>query len=129
MRVVVDTNIFLSLILDRGKSDISQKLLNGSSYELGTSFLNLLEIRTVLTKRKGNPQSKVEDIIEWLRETLDFIIDDIPNSSNIIRHQKNTLLEPMDCMIMQSAKDAGAVPVTLDGEMKHHNAVDPKYIV
>lgn len=129
MKVLVDTNIFISLIQGSGRSTIAKKLINSNNIELGASHLTLLEIRTVLTKKKQRSQTKVEEIIDWLKENLDFLVTETPGAEYIEDFQQDTLLYPMDCLIMSSADLAGAVPVTFDDEMKHHNAVDPIYLL
>lgn len=129
MKIYVDTNIFISLIEDSKGADVANRLLNIQNHEIGTGMLNIFEIRTVLTKKKFRPQPQVETIICWLKRNLDFIVDYVPPLPNVEARQKTTLLYPMDCMILQTSDEVGAVPTTLEREMRDHGAVHPRYLV
>lgn len=129
MKILVDTNIFIALIENSPGAKVANRLLNVRHHEIGTGTLNLLEIRTVLTKKKSKSQRKVEAFISWLRRNLDFIVDQIPPLSDVETRHKRTLLYPMDCLIMQTSDDAQAVPTTLDREMRDWGGVHPRYLV
>ncbi|GAB6878245.1 hypothetical protein JCM17823_05190 [Halorubrum gandharaense] len=63
MKVFVDTNVFVASLTDEpGRGDVATELLNGS-YEFCTSILNLMEIRSVLTKKKRVEQERVEEVL------------------------------------------------------------------
>ncbi|MEF8821542.1 MAG: type II toxin-antitoxin system VapC family toxin [Halovenus sp.] len=52
MRLFVDTNIFVANLVDEpGRSQAATDLLD-SDHDLHTSLLNLMELRTVLVKKK-----------------------------------------------------------------------------
>ncbi len=52
MKVFVDTSVFIASITDEpGRGDLATELLN-ESHDFCTSILNLMEIRSVLTKKK-----------------------------------------------------------------------------
>jgi predicted nucleic-acid-binding protein len=129
MKILIDTNIFISLLENSKQSGISQSLLNVNEHDLGTSELNLLEVRTVLTKQKQHPQQSVEATIEYLREHLDFIVEQCPSLDSVEARQKESLLYPMDCMIYVTADENGAVPTTLEKEMRTHGCVHPKFLI
>ena len=51
-RLFLDTNVFIASITNEPERvDVAKELLN-SEYEFYTSLLNLLELRTVLAKKK-----------------------------------------------------------------------------
>lgn len=129
MKILVDTNILVSTIEDSAESEVSAELLNLDEHELGVTQLTLFELRTVLTKKKQEPQQNVERIINWLWQHLDFVIDSAPQFSSVETLQKRTLLYPMDCMILQTALEIGAVATTLEKELREHYAVHPELIV
>lgn len=63
-RVFLDTNVFVASITgEQGRAETAKRLLN-SEYDFYTSLLNLLELRTVLTKKKRIEQDRVEKTIE-----------------------------------------------------------------
>ena len=52
MKVFVDTNVFIASLTDEpGRGKIATQLLN-KDHEFCTSILNLMEIRSVMTKKK-----------------------------------------------------------------------------
>jgi len=52
MRVFVDSNVFVaSLTNEPSRGDVATKFLN-RDFEFCTSILNLMEIRSVMTKKK-----------------------------------------------------------------------------
>lgn len=129
MKILIDTNILVSTIEDSAESEISTRLLNLGEHELGVTQLTLFELRTVLTKKKQKPQHTVEEIIDWLWKHLDFVVDSAPQFSSVETLQKRTLIYPMDCMILQTALEIGAVATTLEKELREHYAVHPELIV
>lgn len=70
MRVFVDTNVFIASLTDEPeRGDEATEFLN-EPYEFVTSVLNLMELRTVLTKKKSTEQEMVEAIIGDIRDTI-----------------------------------------------------------
>ena len=63
MKVFVDTNVFIASITDEpGRGDVATELLN-ENHDFCTSILNLMEVRSVLTKKKRVEQERVEEIL------------------------------------------------------------------
>lgn len=129
MKIFVDTNIFISAIENSKNVKTSQTLLNSREHEIGTGLLNLMEIRTVLTKKKHRPQKDVDRVIEWLKNYLDFIHDEPPSLEGAEERQIDTLLYPMDCLILESSNSENAILTTYEKELRHHNCVHPKYLI
>lgn len=129
MKIYIDSDIFISLIENSAGAAASQALLNLNDHDLGTGLLNLLEIRTVLTKKKKHRQKEVETILQWLRDHLDFVIDDVPPLPDVNERQIDTLLYPMDCLICETADVHESLLSTYDRELIHHGCVHPKYLI
>ncbi|MDS0297866.1 type II toxin-antitoxin system VapC family toxin [Halogeometricum sp. S1BR25-6] len=52
MKFFIDTNVFIASLTDEpSRGEIATRLLNGD-HEFCTSILNLMEIRSVMTKKK-----------------------------------------------------------------------------
>ena len=63
MKVLVDTNVFVASLTDEpARGDVATELLN-QNHDFCTSILNLMEIRSVLTKKKRVEQERVEDVL------------------------------------------------------------------
>ena len=66
MRVFVDTNVFIASLTDEpGRGEIATELLN-EDHEFCTSIINLMEIRSVMTKKKRVEQDRVEAVLSDL---------------------------------------------------------------
>lgn len=128
MRVFIDTNVFISVIEGSEGSGVGRKILN-KEWEICTSVLNLMEIRTVLVKKKHEPQEKVESIIEWLKDQLDTVFERLPELYHIEGTQKDTLLYPLDCIFHHISDDKGMPLVTFDSELLDHGGTSPETLV
>nr|WP_246045602.1 PIN domain-containing protein [Halorussus ruber] len=72
-RLFLDTNVFIaSITKESERVEVAKKLLN-SDYEFYTSLLNLLELRTVLAKKKRLERGQVEKAIERISEEVEII--------------------------------------------------------
>jgi predicted nucleic acid-binding protein len=62
MRLFLDTNVLVAAVTrDTGRSDAAIDLLNRSE-ETYVSVLNLMELRSVLAKKKGFERDRIEQI-------------------------------------------------------------------
>ena len=77
MKVFVDTNVFVASLTDEpGRGDVATELLN-ESHEFCTSILNLMEIRSVLTKKKRVEQERVEEVLTDVYGNVDIYAPEI----------------------------------------------------
>jgi len=75
MKVFVDTNVFIASITEEpGRGEIATELLN-ENHEFCTSILNLMEIRSVLTKKKRVEQEQVEDVLTDSNKVDNYRLD------------------------------------------------------
>lgn len=125
MRCFVDTNVLVAVLTrDDGRADVATELLNVN--EPYTSVLNLMELRSVLTKKKRFDRDRVERVESRIvdRATITF-----PDASDVVaanRLQRETLLYPMDALILAASEAADATLVTFDSELREHGAVSPE---
>jgi len=129
MRLFLDTNgIVAAVTHDTARSADAVTMLNGVD-ETYTSVLNLMELRTVLAKKKRIDRSRIEQIEQRIsgRTTVTF-----PDTSDMVRAnhlQEETLLYPMDALILSAAHAVDATLVSFDTELREHGATHPKEVI
>ncbi|MBP1987444.1 type II toxin-antitoxin system VapC family toxin [Halolamina salifodinae] len=125
MKLFIDTNVFIASITDEpGRGEIATDLLN-EDYEFCTSILNLMEIRSVLTKKKRVEQEQVEELLADIYGRVDIYAPEISDQISAYGLQQDTLLYTLDCILLALAEDVDATLVTFDGELLEHGAVQP----
>lgn len=123
MKVLVDTNVFVASLTDEPtRGDIATELLN-QDYDFCTSILNLMEIRSVMTKKKQVEQDRVEDVLS------DIYAPEISDQISAYSLQRDTLLYTLDCVLLALAEDLDATLATFDGELLGNGAVEPNDLV
>ncbi|MFB6129062.1 MAG: type II toxin-antitoxin system VapC family toxin [Halorhabdus sp.] len=125
MTAFVDTNVLVAAVTtDTDRSDEAIELLN--ELEDGhTSILNVMELRSVLTKKKRFDQERVDDIETKIARKMTVTF---PDASDIVaanQLQSETLLYPMDALIIAVAESTGKPLVSFDTELLEHGAVEP----
>jgi predicted nucleic acid-binding protein len=125
MKVPVDTNVFIASITDEpGRGAVATELLNGS-HDLRTSIPNLMEVRSVLRKKKRVEQERVEEVLTDIYGRLDIYTPEISDQITAYSLQQDTLLYALDCVLLALAEDVDATLVTFDGELLENGAVPP----
>ncbi|WP_436910411.1 type II toxin-antitoxin system VapC family toxin [Halosimplex marinum] len=125
MTVLVDSNVFVASVTDEpSRGDVATELLN-QDFEFCTSILNLMEIRSVLTKKKRTEQEAVEDVLEDIYEEVDIYAPEISDQITAYSMQRESLLYTVDCVLLALAEDIDATLVTFDGELLDSGAVSP----
>lgn len=128
MRCFVDTNVLVAVVTeDDDRADAAIAVLN--DHEMHTSVLNLMELRSVLAKKKQFDRERVEEIEARIanRATITF-----PDASDIVaanRLQRETYLYPMDALILAAAEASDAMLVSFDAELREHGARSPEEIL
>ena len=129
MKVFVDTNVFIASITDEpGRGDVATELLN-ENHDFGTSSLNLMEIRSVLTKKKRVEQERVEEVLADIYGGVDIYAPEISDQVSAYSLQQNTLLYTLDCVLLALAEDIDATLVTFDGELLENGAISPTELI
>ncbi len=124
MRCFADTNVLVAVLTkDDDRATAAITVLN--EHETYTSVLNLMELRSVLSKKKRFERERVETAEARIvdRATITF-----PDASDIVaanRLQRETLLYPMDALILAAARAADATLVSFDAELREHGAKSP----
>lgn len=125
MAVFFDTNLFVAVVTDdHDRSDEAVKLLNEVD-EGYTSILNVMELRSVLAKKKAFDKRHIEAIEDKLVKRTTIIF---PDASDIVvanKLQLQTWLYPMDALILAAAQSTDCPLVTFDNELLSHGAISP----
>ncbi|OYR70862.1 type II toxin-antitoxin system VapC family toxin [Halorubrum ezzemoulense] len=129
MKAFVDTNVFIASITDEpGRGDVATELLN-ENHDFCTSILNLMEIRSVLTKKKRVEQERVEEVLADIYEGVDIYAPEISDQISAYSLQQDTLLYTLDCVLLALAEDIDATLVTFDGELLENGAISPTELI
>ncbi|MCU4754258.1 PIN domain-containing protein [Halobacteria archaeon AArc-curdl1] len=125
MRIFLDTNLFVAIVTDEPESgEIAAELLN-TEHEFLTSTLNLMELRTVLTKKNRLELPAAQSIQDEITQDVSIVIPDASDMMDANRLQQETLLYPLDCLILACAQGHDAELVSFDGELQEAGALSP----
>ncbi|MFC6725376.1 type II toxin-antitoxin system VapC family toxin [Halobium palmae] len=124
-RLFLDTNLFVASLTDEpDRGERATELMNGE-FEFYTSLLNLMELRTVLAKKKRIEQERVEGAIRRISDRTNVVVHEPSDIVAADELQRETLLYPMDCLILALAEDQEATLVTFDSELVEAGASTP----
>jgi predicted nucleic acid-binding protein len=84
-----------------------------------------MEVRSVLTKKKRVELADVERIVDGIAARTDVYATERDDVLNAYRLQQETLLYPVDCLLLSLADGLDARLVTFDAELQEAGAVDP----
>lgn len=125
MIIFADANIFLAALFAEEERGTTAKRFLNSGHSICTSRLVILEIRTVLAKKKQKPTNKVEQAIHNIQSRVDVFIEEMPPLSDVDDIQKQTLLYPLDCIHFTTAEWKDYTFVSFDNELQDNGASDP----
>ena len=129
MRLFLDTNVIVAAVTkDTEHSDTAVRALNEFD-ETYTSVLNLMELRTVLTKKKQFERERVEQIERRISSRTTVTFPDASDMMAANQLQDETLLYPMDALVLAAADAVDATLVSFDSELREHGAKRPQDLV
>jgi predicted nucleic acid-binding protein len=129
MRVLVDTNVLVASLTDEpSRGAVATDFLNGE-HEYCTSLLNLMELRSVMTKKKRSEQERVEEVLDDLFDEIDVYAPEISDQIAAYSSQRDNLLYTTDCLLLALAEDIDATLVTFDAELLEHGAEPPGELI
>nr|WP_199725551.1 PIN domain-containing protein [Haloarcula sp. Atlit-7R] len=113
---------------DSEQSAAARELLN-TTENLHVSVLNLMELRSVLSKKKQFERDRVDQIEARItsRTTVTF-----PDASDMLaanQLQSDTLLYPMDALVLAAADAIEGTLVSFDRELVEQGAVRPEEVL
>lgn len=101
-------NVFVASLTDEpGRGEVATRLLN-EDHEFCTSILNLMELRSVMTKKKRVEQDRVETVLSDIYNSVDIYAPEISDQITAYERQQETLLYTMDCVLLALANDVDA---------------------
>lgn len=129
MKLFVDSNILIAVITDeKDRFDEAKELLN-SKHQIVTSTINLMEVRSVLAKKKNQEKSEIEKVEKNIVDLTDIILPDSSDFLTANRIQKENYAYPLDSILMAIAENAEAQLVSFDKELIKNGAKEPKDIL
>ena len=128
MTLLLDTNVLVAAVTrDTEHSDIAVELLNQAD-ETYVSLLNLMELRTVLSKKKGFERDRIDQIESRITSRTTILFPDASEVMAANRLQSETLLYPMDALVLAVAEANDAMLVSFDAELVDHGAMLPSEV-
>ena len=129
MSAFFDTNVLVAAVTkDTDRSRAARRLLNeiDDGY---TSIVNLMELRSVLAKKKAIERDRIERIEDRIARKTTVVF---PDASDIVaanRRQRDALLYPMDAIVLAAAESVDCPLVSFDSELLDHGAVGPSELL
>ena len=116
MKLLLDTNILVAAVTrDTERSDTAVELLNEID-EAYVSVLSLMELRSVLTKKKQFERKRIDRIEDRIASRATVTFPDASDMMDANQLQSETLLYPMDALILAAADAIDATLVSFDSE-------------
>ncbi|MCL9817677.1 PIN domain-containing protein [Natronocalculus amylovorans] len=129
MSVLFDTNVLVAaLTLDTDRSETAIELLDQTDEPL-VSVLSLMELRSVLSKKKRFERNRIDSIEHRITSRMTVTFPDASDMMAANRLQSETLLYPMDAMILSAADAADATLASFDAELLEQGAKSPKQLL
>jgi len=129
MRVLLDTNVLVAAVTrDSERSDAAVELLNEAE-EPYVSVLSLMELRSVLSKKKQFERDRITQIENRITSRVTVTFLDASDTMAANRRQSETLLYPMDALILAAADAVDATLVSFDAELVKQGAEHPENVL
>ena len=129
MRVLLNTNVLVAAVTrDTDRSNEAIELLDQLDDPL-VSVLSLMELRSVLSKKKRFERDRIDAIENRITSRMTVTFPDASDMMAANRLQSETLLYPMDAMIFSAADAADATLVSFDSELVEHGAELPQQLL
>lgn len=129
MKILLDTNVLVAAVTDdTERFDDAIELLNEAE-EPYVSVLNLMELRSVLSKKKRFESDRIDQIENRVTARTTVTIPDASDMMAANRIQSEALLYPMDALILTAAEAINATLVSFDGELVKHGAIPPEDVL
>lgn len=125
MTLFLDTNILVAAVVrDTERSDAAVSLLNEAD-DAYVSVLNLMELRSVLSKKKQFERERIDQIEQRITARTTVTVPDASDMMAANQLQGETLLYPMDALVLAAADAVDATLVSFDAELVDTGAVHP----
>ncbi|MFC3959055.1 type II toxin-antitoxin system VapC family toxin [Halovivax cerinus] len=125
MRLFLDTNCFIAAVTDEPETGAVATQLLDADHEFPAATMNLMELRSVLTKKQRLKQSRAQEIQHEITADVRVVIPDASDMMAANRLQTDTLRYPIDCLVLACAHNHDAELVSFDAELRDGGALDP----
>jgi predicted nucleic acid-binding protein len=126
MKLLLDTNVLVAAVTrDTDRYDEAIALLNEAE-DAYVSVLNPMELRSVLSKKKQFERQRIEQIENRITSRTTVTFPDASDMMAANRRQSESLLYPMDAMVLAAADAVDATLVSFDSELVEHGAARPR---
>lgn len=125
MTVFLDTNVFIAAVTEEPEHGVEAVELLDRDDELLTSVLNIMELRTVLMKKHQLERDRADAIEQEIRRDVEVVVPDADDVTNANHLQENTLLYPMDALILACANGCNVPLASFDSELLDNGATHP----
>ena len=125
MKVFFDTNVLVAAVTaDMDRSGTAIRLLNevDDGY---TSVINLMELRSVLAKKQSFERERIEKIEDRIARKTTVVFPDASDVVAANKLQRESLLYPLDALVLAAAHSVGCQLVSFDAELLANDAVEP----
>jgi len=129
MKAFFDTNVLVAAVTtDTDRWQAVVDLLNrvDDSY---TSIVNLIELRSVLAKKKAFERDRIEDIEDRIARKTTVVFPDASDIVTANSRQREALLYPLDAILLATAESVDCPLVSFDGELLDYGAVEPSELL
>ncbi|WP_435157495.1 type II toxin-antitoxin system VapC family toxin [Haladaptatus sp. DFWS20] len=128
MRYFIDTNIFIAALTDEpNRGDVAVDFLNLEA-NFYTSLLNVMELRSVLGKKKQLKHGRVAELERRVTSQVEIVVPDASDMLAANKRHQETLIYPMDCLILACAESQDTALVSFDKELIEAGARSPEEI-
>ena len=120
---LIDSNVFLNVLLYSDKFSDARKFLNENSGQLETTLVNLMEIFSILTRKYRWKRENAIKAVELIESDCKVLI---PNEYDFVRAyslQKKYILTSNDALILSIARKENSVLITYDKELLKYDGV------
>jgi len=129
MKLFLDTNVIIASLTDEPeRGETATELLN-ADHEFHTSLINIMELRTVLAKKKRMETDRVEEIESDVVSGVNLLVPDASDIMEANKIQRETLLYPFDAFILACAEERDAELVSFDSEILENGGTHPDDLV
>jgi len=129
MTLFLDTNVIIASLIDEPeRGETATELLN-ANHDFCTSLINIMELRTVLAKKKRMEMERVEEIEHEVVKSVNLLVPDTSDIMEANKIQHDTLLYPLDSFILACAKQRDAELVSFDSEILDNGGTHPDDLI
>lgn len=117
MHYLVDSDVFLHVLLHTDRSEEAREFLDKYSNDIGTTVLNIMEIGSVLSRKYRWRKRDINKVIDVIKKTLTILIPTEYDMLDAMELSLKHYLSPIDALMLVISKNKGLILVTFDGEL------------